>query len=189
MTPPSFGYRLMRDAVLSLSLSQDFPRDLLHWRTSRPHVYTGSPLNSFPEDDARFDGGVACGESARNVKLNDGSYLLSHMRTGFHLIYFGEGGTGDTELPRLIAVARGANVPVVTMRITRSSPRATGPDDAGIILHDADGRIAQKYAAIPGSAYLLRPDLHVCARWLKADANKFNAALLIASGQAPEVLQ
>jgi 3-(3-hydroxy-phenyl)propionate hydroxylase len=77
MTPPSFGYRLMRDAVLSLSLSQDFPRDLLHWRTSRPHVYTGSPLNSFPEDDARFDGGVACGESARNVKLHDGSYLLT----------------------------------------------------------------------------------------------------------------
>jgi 3-(3-hydroxy-phenyl)propionate hydroxylase len=189
MTPPSPGFRLMRDAVLSLSLSQDFPRDLLHWRTSRPHVYTGSPLNSFPEDDARFDGGVECGQSARNVKLHDGSYLLSHMRTGFHLICFSEGGPEDKELPRLITAARQANVPVVTIRVARSSPQVTGPDDADIVLHDADGRVAQKYAAIPGAAYLLRPDLHVCARWLKADADKFSTALHIASGQAAEVLQ
>ena len=182
MTPPSFGFRLMRDAVLSLSLSQDFPRDLLHWRTSRPHVYTGSPLNSFPEDDARFDGGVACGQSACNVKLDDGSYLLSHMRAGFHLICFSEGGAEDQELPRLLAAARQANIPVVTIRISRSSPQAR-PGDADIVLHDSNGRIAKKYAAIPGAAYLLRPDLHVCARWRQANADKFNAALRVASGQ------
>ncbi|MEZ5728763.1 MAG: FAD-dependent monooxygenase [Burkholderiaceae bacterium] len=40
MSPPSAGYRLLRDATLSLVLSQDWPKDLLHWRnwaTARIH--------------------------------------------------------------------------------------------------------------------------------------------------------
>jgi 3-(3-hydroxy-phenyl)propionate hydroxylase len=53
MTPPTRGFRLLRDAVLSLALSQDFVRPLYHWRTSRPHEYTHSPLNS-PNDDNRL---------------------------------------------------------------------------------------------------------------------------------------
>jgi 3-(3-hydroxy-phenyl)propionate hydroxylase len=52
MTPPTRGFRLLRDAVLSLSLSQDFVRPLYHWRTSRPHEYTRSPLNSAGDDNA-----------------------------------------------------------------------------------------------------------------------------------------
>jgi 3-(3-hydroxy-phenyl)propionate hydroxylase len=52
MAPPTRGFRLLRDATLSLALTQDFVRPLMHWRTSRPHEYLRSPLNS-PEDDTR----------------------------------------------------------------------------------------------------------------------------------------
>jgi 3-(3-hydroxy-phenyl)propionate hydroxylase len=36
---------------------------------------------------------------------------------------------------------------------------ALGPE------HDADGWLAKRYDLRPGSAYLLRPDQHVAARW------------------------
>ena len=36
MAPPSAGFRLLRNAVLSLSLEHEFVRPLYHWRTSRP---------------------------------------------------------------------------------------------------------------------------------------------------------
>jgi len=68
MTPPTPGFRLMRDAALSFSLSETFANDLMHWRTSRPHDYTHSALNSFRDEDAAFAGGIACGAPMRNVK-------------------------------------------------------------------------------------------------------------------------
>mgnify|MGYP003704832017 CR=1 FL=1 len=46
MTPPDGGFKLLRNAVLSLSLTQEFVRPLYHWRTSRPHEYTHSMLNN-----------------------------------------------------------------------------------------------------------------------------------------------
>ena len=96
MTPPTAGARQMRDAVLSFCLSEDFLKDLLHWRTSRPHDYHLSPLNSFPEADAAFSGGVARGQPARNVKLAEDDYLLDRFdaRAGFHVMVF----TGEEEL-------------------------------------------------------------------------------------------
>ena len=55
MAPPSRGFRLLRDAVLSLSLSQPFVGPLYHWRTSRPHEYGTSPLNAVDDDNGAFD--------------------------------------------------------------------------------------------------------------------------------------
>ena len=45
-------------------------------------------------------------------------------------------------------------------------------------LADADGRVRQRYGVmVSGAAYLLRPDQHVCARWLTLDATRLQAAL------------
>jgi 3-(3-hydroxy-phenyl)propionate hydroxylase len=48
-------------------------------------------------------------------------------------------------------------------------------------LADAGGHVRERYG-IPaeGGAYLLRPDQHVCARWLKLDAPRLQAALAAA---------
>jgi 3-(3-hydroxy-phenyl)propionate hydroxylase len=48
-------------------------------------------------------------------------------------------------------------------------------------LPDRDGHMRQRYG-VPanGAAYLLRPDQHVCARWLTLDATRLQAALTTA---------
>ena len=40
-----------------------------------------------------------------------------------------------------------------------------GNDTTAGVLIDAEGLLAQRYDLRPGSAYLFRPDQHVCARW------------------------
>jgi 3-(3-hydroxy-phenyl)propionate hydroxylase len=47
---------------------------------------------------------------------------------------------------------------------------------------DSSGRFTERFDARPGSAYLLRPDQHLCARWRSFDAGKVRAARLRALG-------
>ena len=42
---------------------------------------------------------------------------------------------------------------------------------------DAEGLLAQRYDAQPGTVYLLRPDRHVAARWRSFDPVHIRAAL------------
>jgi 3-(3-hydroxy-phenyl)propionate hydroxylase len=51
-------------------------------------------------------------------------------------------------------------------------------------LHDLRGRFAQRFDAQNGSAWLLRPDQHIVARWRKVEPDKVQAALLRALGRA-----
>jgi 3-(3-hydroxy-phenyl)propionate hydroxylase len=42
---------------------------------------------------------------------------------------------------------------------------------------DADGHFRHRYGVVAsGAGYLLRPDQHVCARWLTLDAHRLQAA-------------
>ncbi len=49
-------------------------------------------------------------------------------------------------------------------------------------LHDLRGRFAERYDALPGSAWLLRPDQHVAARWRRLQPAAVRAALARATG-------
>jgi 3-(3-hydroxy-phenyl)propionate hydroxylase len=51
--------------------------------------------------------------------------------------------------------------------------------DAG---NDARGLLASRYDLRPGSAYLLRPDQHVCARWRSPTAAAVQTAMQRALG-------
>ncbi len=188
MTPPSRGFRLLRDAVLSLSLSQDFVRPLYHWRTSRPHAYTQSALNSVDDDDALFTAGPAHGAPPCNVRLGPDDFLLDHLGSGFDLLLF----TGQTALPQTlqqaVAVARAGGVPLRVVAVGAAQPVA----GADLTLADARGACRQRYgvpagAAGDGAAYLLRPDQHVCARWLALHAAGLRSALATALPQQPTV--
>jgi 3-(3-hydroxy-phenyl)propionate hydroxylase len=176
MAPPSPGFRLLRDAVLSLSLTQEFVRPLYHWRTSRPHEYTHSVLNSRDDDNGLFKSGPAHGAPPQNVRLGaqggDGDFLLDHLGGGFDLLYF-----TDTDLPedlqQVINAARATGMPLNVTAVGASQPVA-GADKH---LSDAGGHLRARYG-VPahGGAYLLRPDQHVCARWLTLDAARLQAA-------------
>jgi 3-(3-hydroxy-phenyl)propionate hydroxylase len=47
---------------------------------------------------------------------------------------------------------------------------------------DPEGQVAQAYGAQAGSAYLIRPDMHVAARWHQVQASVVLAALNRALG-------
>jgi len=174
MTPPSRGFRLLRDAVLSLSLSQDFVRPLYHWRTSRPHEYSASVLNSLGDDNALFTAGPAHGAPPRNIRLSANDFLLDHLGGGFDLLYFTEAPALPEPVQQVLAGARARGVPLKVIAVGATGPVA----GADLSLPDADGHFRQRYGVpASGAAYLLRPDQHVCARWLTLDAHRLQAAL------------
>jgi 3-(3-hydroxy-phenyl)propionate hydroxylase len=192
MTPPTRGGRLMRDAVLSFCLSEDFLKDLLHWRTSRPHNYQLSALNSYPEANAAFADGLACGQPARNVKLGDDDYLFDRFDAGaaFHVLIFARAAILSADIEQILLESGRQPFPVIRFLI---GPRLGGAETAraDLVIEDADGRIARKYGAHEGTVYVLRPDLHVCARWRKSSAREVCRALRIAActsaAPAPEL--
>ena len=182
MAPPSRGFRLLRDAVLSLSLSQDFVRPLYHWRTARPHAYRQSALNCTGDDDALFAAGPAHGAAPLNIRLGGGDFLLDHLGGGFDLLYFSGATAVPSALLQVLAQARASGLPVRLTAIGAAQP----VDGADQTLADADGHLRQRYGvpvdgtSANGAAYLLRPDQHVCARWLALDASRLQAALATA---------
>jgi len=177
MAPPSRGFRLLRDAVLSLSLTQEFVRPLYHWRTSRPHEYARSRLNCSSDDNARFDAGPAHGAPPTNIRLGDDDFLLDHLGGGFDLLYFTEAERLPAPLVGAVAQARERGVPLRVVAVGPGRPVA-GCD---LTLPDEHGHFRTRYGVpASGGAYLLRPDQHVCARWLALDAPRLEAALAAA---------
>jgi 3-(3-hydroxy-phenyl)propionate hydroxylase len=183
MTPPTRGGRLMRDAVLSFCLSEDFLKDLLHWRTSRPHNYQLSALNSYPEANAAFADGIACGQPARNVKLADDDYLFDRFDAGaaFHVLIFARAAILSADVEQILLETGQQAFPVIRFLIGTRLDDGTHAARADLTIEDGDGRIARKYGAQDGTVYVLRPDLHVCARWLKTGAREVCRALRIAA--------
>ena len=86
MTPPTRGWRLAREAALSLSLKHEFPRGLANPRQMQPYTYSESPLTPYAKHDAEFAGGPGCGSVAPNARLDDGSHLLDHAGNGMTAI-------------------------------------------------------------------------------------------------------
>jgi 3-(3-hydroxy-phenyl)propionate hydroxylase len=174
MAPPSRGFRLLRDAVLSLSLTEAFVRPLYHWRTSRPHEYAESMLNSAGDDNALFRAGPAHGAPPQNIRLSADDFLLDHMGGGFDLIYFTDAAAIPEPLQAVVGATRQRGIPLRVVAVGAASPVA----GADLTLADADGHFRSRYGVeASGAAYLLRPDQHVCARWLTLDATRLQAAL------------
>ena len=174
MTPPTRGFRLLRDAVLSLSLTQPFVGPLYHWRTSRPHEYTHSLLNSAGDDNLLFKAGPAHGAPPQNIRLAPNDYLLDHLGGGFDLIYFTDASAIPQALQQVVTDTRASGVPLRVIAVGALTEVA----GADVTLADASGHFRQRYGVqASGGAYLLRPDQHICARWVSLDATRLQAAL------------
>jgi len=177
MAPPSRGFRLLRDAVLSLSLTEEFVRPLYHWRTSRPHEYKHSALNSVSDDNAQFTGGPALGAPPQNVQLQQDDFLLDHLGGGFDLVYVAPNQSIPKELFQAVNEAKKIGLPLKLLVITQENVDVLGAD---IKLFDPQQRFQLRYAVSAGGAYLFRPDQHVCARWLQVDAARLLSSLQLA---------
>jgi len=166
ITPKSEVSRLYRDAVLALSKNNAFARSLVNsGRLSTATVLRGSPLSA-PDADG-FAGAMVPGAAAADAPAarTDGSigWLLRSLAPHrFNLLVFGT--------PAESAWADALQDEMNVLRL---------PLDA------AHALAAQRYDAQPGTAYLLRPDQHVCARWRHGDAKTVRAALDRALGRVP----
>jgi len=180
MTPPTRGYTLMRDATLSLSLSEEFPKNLLHWRTSRPQDYVDSRLNAAVDDDASFVAGPRVGAPLANVRLapqrmgdNSDAFLLDYLGAGFNLICFVDAGGLAADVAAAIDRLGAGPLPVTCLLVAAADTAHAG---AGVIA-DPQRRVFAKYGADPGTVYLIRPDGHVCGRWRRPTAAQLQDAV------------
>ncbi len=158
MTPHSRGYRVMRDAALSLALDHPFAGEFANPRNMTPYTYAASPLTQrlmLPEN-----GGPVPGAAAPNVQLEDG-FLFDRLGPDFTLLAFGE-------------------IPGLDLR-QRDLGMLT------LLQQPAEGPVARAYCAGQGGAYLIRPDLHVAARWPHADGSKIAEFMkqVLAGGARP----
>ena len=176
MSPPTRGHRLLRDAALALAGAHEFARRLLDPRQSQPYSYGASMLSSDEQDS--FVAGPASGAPLCNHRCGDGSHLLDHLGRGFTLLYFSADGavSADTRAA-CAALALGDEF----TRLLVIAPRGAQGETT---LIDDDGRLFAAYGATPGSAYLVRPDRHVCARWRRLDPAVLNAAFARALGRS-----
>ncbi len=158
MTPPSRGYRLMRDAALSLALKHAWAGDLANPRQSQPYDYQESPLNAETDDDALFETGPRTGAAFVDTRLHDGRHLVDLLAVGPTLLCF----EVDSDLH--------------PDGVTRVDICRSGASEHGRIV-DADEHLFSRYDARVGTCYLLRPDGHVAGRWRCFEPNLINKAM------------
>jgi 3-(3-hydroxy-phenyl)propionate hydroxylase len=164
MSPPSRGFDVLREAALSLAAEHRDIAELINPRQTAAVAYVGSPLST-PDADA-WQRGPAPGEVLPEVPVGGAvGHVTEAVGSGFVLLHFGAP-------PAWTADAAARLVPVLAQADVRW-PQA---------LVDAEGRLAREFDAAAGSAYLLRPDGHVAARWKRPDANAVRAALRHALG-------
>jgi 3-(3-hydroxy-phenyl)propionate hydroxylase len=93
------------------------------------------------------------------------AWLLDALRGGFHGLYFSK----DTDdATAALAELAAANIRMVVVAPT--------PAKVPCVI-DADGLVAKRYDARPGTFYLLRPDQHVAGRWRRLIPSTIIAAL------------
>ena len=174
MTPPSKGYRLLRDATLSLSLQKDFVGPLFHWRTSRAHNYPDSSLNT-AADNAVFASGPANGMPLENIQLSENNYLFDHLDNAFNLLLFNLTPVQLDQMQTLQANLRAEEIPINLLHVTSRPAEQAEPSVTQLV--DISGHMRSAYGAGSGSVYLARPDHHVAARWLSLDVAAVKQAI------------
>lgn len=209
ITPKSPAARAFREATLQLAATMPFARRLVNsGRLSTPTLALDSPAITV-DPKPRGQGGVQAHEGWQAPAMQPGApsvdaplhtpegeavwWLRCLGRapgTAFDLLLF-----VDPAAPRaaqalqstLDTVTRAQGLPSVRVHAVwepGSTPQQTTTDLHSSAFIDAQGLLARRCDARPGTAYLLRPDQHVCARWRNPDAQAICQALSRALGRA-----
>ena len=181
ITPKSAASRDFRDAVLTLAKKHPFARRLVNsGRLSVPATLLDSALNT-PDAEpfaARMVPGSPAGDAP--VTGDRGQWLLDYLDGGFTLLIFCDA-TSDALLRELRALT---SDPIGCSTVFVDAGAGGLPPGARRIA-DPSGLLAERYDARPGTAYLFRPDQHVCARWRRFDLAGVRAAIARATAQMP----
>lgn len=183
ITPKSAVSRTFRDAVLKLASDHPFARRLVNsGRLSVPSTLVSSPLNT-PDVDA-FDGAMVPGATCVDAPIVvDGQpgWLLDVLGEAFVLLCFVDRTADARQVADTLASLAPGPVP---LRLVAVAANAGSVADAvallpagTMVVEDREGRVARRYDASSGCAYLVRPDQHVCARWRRWNAADVSAAI------------
>ncbi len=153
MTPPTPGWTLMRDAALSLALTEPWAGALANPRQMTPYTYADSPAVIADADS--FGQGAGLGAMLPDAALPQGEFLSERLSLGFTLLSFG--------------------APVAAQHV-----------DLTVLALEPDGVAARRLGASEGSAILVRPDMHIGARWTTRPAPEavLSALAAICAGKA-----
>ena len=164
MAPVSAQEARLRKAVLSLARETEFGKRMINaGRLSVPSIYH-SPLSTADRDDWR--GGPQAGASMLDAPLAGAAGAATFLTEAFI-----RAGTRFT----LLEFSNGAAVdPPAGVGVIR-----IGGSDG---FSDCAGLAAARYDAEPGTAYLLRPDGYVAARFRQPTRAALDAALARATG-------
>ena len=144
MSPPHRGFELMREAALSLAGRHKGIARLVNPRQTHAISYDDSVLSA--QGDA-CTSGPAPGATLQDVKTETGAYLTERLAIAqFTLFGFGPCPVG----PQVANATQVIDWPALSCTYV---PLA------------ADSEVAKRYGAAAGSAWLVRPDGHVCGRW------------------------
>jgi 3-(3-hydroxy-phenyl)propionate hydroxylase len=141
ITTPSPGIALVREAVLSLSLSENFLNNLFDPYASAPYDYVDSALNAEldPLDD--FGHIARPGSLLPDVEIGStGERLYEQFDAGFTVITFAANSK-------------------ITQSTFCSNPAAS------VLTLPVEGKVASLLDAKVGTTFLLRPDNRVAGRW------------------------
>jgi 3-(3-hydroxy-phenyl)propionate hydroxylase len=157
MAPSSNQEARLRKAVLSLAKETEFGKRMINGgRLSVPSAYE-SPLSTPDSDSDSWQGGPRPGTSMSDAPISGDSFLTDafiQAGTRFTLLEFGYGAALDP--PDGVGAIR------------------IGPDDGNLV--------GARYGAEFGTAYLLRPDGYVAARFRHPTRAALDAALARAAG-------
>jgi 3-(3-hydroxy-phenyl)propionate hydroxylase len=152
LTPKSKVSGIFRDAVLELATEFSFARGLVN--SGRLSTPIAYPMSALNTPDADdWEGGIAPGSPCLDAPFGEG-WLLEKLGNTFVVLSHGD-------IPGLPG-----NVPLID--VARTSP---------------SDLLRSRYGLEEsGSAYLIRPDQYVAARWKSASARTISSALARAKG-------
>jgi len=179
ITPKGNVSRTFRDAVLLLAKRYAFARQLVNsGRLSLPSTLASSPLNT--PDRTPFAARMAPGSPAVDAPVTggEGNWLLDYLGQGFTLLVFEPVPT--TELLHDMAALAADPIACESVLVGAAGD---GPSPGVRAITPASAMLSERYDARPGTAYLFRPDQHVCARWRGFDLTQTRAAIARATGQ------
>jgi 3-(3-hydroxy-phenyl)propionate hydroxylase len=184
ITPKSQVSKDFRNAVLTLAREHAFARALVNsGRLSVPAHLRASVLNT-PDADA-FKGVMQPGAPLADAPVQHAGrddWLLAHSGNRFVLMLFvGAQVVLDATTQETLRALAAAPVPVRALIVAERDGIA--PSGADWVV-DHLGVAAQRFDACPGTAYLLRPDQHIAARWRRLDGAAVRAALARATCNA-----
>ena len=175
ITPKSDVSRVFRDAALRLAKDCAFARRIVNsGRLSTASVLHDSPLNT-PDRDA-FDCALVPGAVAADAPVffagRDGGSCSAWGRR-FAGLLFGESMDALAALKDLR--------PQLKLILIVPSGSDVKPRDGIEILEDVKGLLTQRFDALPGTFYLLRPDQHVAMRARSLEPQAVRQALVRAT--------